>query len=523
MGLIHIEVFTTLDLVGSRPVAPTRIQWGSPSAATAHQSGGVSCDLMIRRIAGWDGPGRSSTFQERRDAEPPGRVPEEEPPHHHEVEERVRERCTPAILGFSRSAGLPRGPVPTPTRSTGSRTPDRTLALHPRLLGAERCWPRASPGPAETSVQDTHLRGMEGDPMSRTAGRTAAVRDVVGPDRQVMMEPRPEDELLTSARQGDERAFEELVRPFRAELHAHIYRMAASTRDADEVLQDTLLRAWRGLAGFEGRSALRTWLYAIATRACLTHLARQARRAMPAELGPARDPLSTEWSTSGALIDPYPSFDARSGLSEPEARYELREAVELAFVAACQHLPARQRAVLILRDVMGFSARETAATLETSVASVTSALQRARATVATRLPDRSQQMALRELSDPTLHRLVTAYATAWERGDPEAILSLLTEDASFSMPPYTVWCSGRASIADFLVDGPLHERWRLRPMRANGQLAFGCYAWRDDIDGYVGHSIDVIALRGRAVAQIVAFLEVDGRTLERFGLPAQLT
>jgi RNA polymerase sigma-70 factor, ECF subfamily len=348
-------------------------------------------------------------------------------------------------------------------------------------------------------------------------------RTSVDHDRQAMMEPRPEDELLASARQGDEHAFEVLVEPLRAQLRAHIYRMVASTDEADEVLQDTLLRAWRGLAGFEGRSALRTWLYAIATRACLTQLERRTRRAMPVDLGPACDALTSEWTRSGSLIDPYPTVDGRNGVSEPEARYELREAVELAFLAACQHLPARQRAVLILRDVMGFSARETAAVLETTVASVTSALQRARATAATRLPERSQQGALRELDDPTLHRLVTAYTTAWERGDPEAILALLTEDASFSMPPYTVWCSGRANIAEFLVAGPLRERWRLLPTRANGQLAFGCYAWRHDVDRYVGHSIDVLTLREGAIAQIVAFLEVDARRLERFGLPPQLS
>jgi RNA polymerase sigma-70 factor, ECF subfamily len=269
------------------------------------------------------------------------------------------------------------------------------------------------------------------------------------------MRTRTEDALLAGARRGDERAFEELVEPLRTELHAHIYRMVASTHDADEVLQDTLLRAWRHLAGFEGRSTLRTWLYAIATRACLTHLERGARRAMPMELGPSCDPLTSEWTDAGSLITPYPLFDGRIGSSEPEARYELQEAVELSFVAACQHLPARQRAVLILRDAMGFSARETATALRTTVASVTSALQRARATVATRLPDRSQQDALRELDDPTLRQLVTAYVTAWERGDPEAILALLTDDASFSMPPYTVWCSGRSPGTAHLSAAPL--------------------------------------------------------------------
>jgi RNA polymerase sigma-70 factor, ECF subfamily len=262
------------------------------------------------------------------------------------------------------------------------------------------------------------------------------------------METRTEEERLARARRGDALAFQELIEPQRAGLHAHIYRMVASTHDADEVLQDTLLRAWRGLGGFEGRSSMRTWLYAIATRACLTQLERRTRRAMPMEIGPSTDPLTSEWSSCGSLIDPYPSFADGDGASEPEARYELREAVELAFVAACQHLPARQRAVLILRDVMGFSARETAVALDTTVASVTSALQRARASVATRLPGRSQQATLRELGDPTLNHLVAAYTTAWERGDPEAILALLTDDAAFSMPPYTIWCSAaRASVS----------------------------------------------------------------------------
>lgn len=259
-------------------------------------------------------------------------------------------------------------------------------------------------------------------------------------NRRTMDATRTETDRLEQARAGDSHAFEELVAPLQPSLRAHIYRMVASNHDADEVLQDTLLRAWRGLAAFEGRSSLRTWLYSIATRACLTHLERRTRTALPVELGPSSDPRSNEWSRYGAIVDPHPPVEG-GGPSEPEAHYEMREAVELAFVAACQHLPARQRAVLILRDVMGFSAQETAATLETTVASVTSALQRARAAVATRLPDRSQQAALRELGDPILHQLVTAYTTAWEWGDPESILALVTEDVSLSVPPYATWRS----------------------------------------------------------------------------------
>jgi RNA polymerase sigma-70 factor, ECF subfamily len=290
------------------------------------------------------------------------------------------------------------------------------------------CWAE-DPGRVSPAFKTLGARSStvaRDEPTDSRARTPAMPRTLDGHDRQATMEPRAEDALLARARRGDERAFEELVEPLRAPLHARIYRMVASTHDADEVLQETLLRAWRGLPGFEGRCTVRTWLYAIATRACLTELGRRNRRSWPLDLGPSNDPPASEWSTSGSLIDPYPSLDGRSGSSEPEARYELREAVELAFVTACRHLPPRQRAALILRDVMGFSARETAVVLETTVASVTSALQRARATVGTRLPERGRQGALQEPGDPTLQKLVTAYTTAWERADPEAILALLS-------------------------------------------------------------------------------------------------
>src|SRR5262245_33474604 len=217
-----------------------------------------------------------------------------------------------------------------------------------------------------------------------------------------------EAELLKAARGGDQQAFAMLVEPYRRELQAHCYRMLGSYADAEDALQETLLRAWRGRARFEGRSSLRSWLYRIATNRCLTAIERRPKRVLPIDYAPAADPHDgpADPVSDPVWLEPYPDtnlgFDAGGG---PAARYEQREAVELAFIAALQHLPARQRAVLILRDVLGFSARETAALLETTSVSVDSALQRAHKTVDERLPSQSQQQALRLLCDEELSRL----------------------------------------------------------------------------------------------------------------------
>jgi RNA polymerase sigma-70 factor, ECF subfamily len=198
---------------------------------------------------------------------------------------------------------------------------------------------------------------------------------------------------LGAALGGDERAYRALVEPYRAELHAHCYRMLASVHDADDALQDALLRAWRGLAGFQRRSTLRTWLHRIATNACLRVLERRSRRELPVEFGPATDGegAMAEPLAESLWLEPYPHGRLVDGRADPAARYEQRESVELAFVASLQHLPANQRATLILREVLGFSVRETAGALETTEAAVSSALQRARRSVAERLPARSQQ------------------------------------------------------------------------------------------------------------------------------------
>jgi len=243
--------------------------------------------------------------------------------------------------------------------------------------------------------------------------------------------------LLEAARSGDERAFEELIEPRRAELHAHCYRMLGSPYDADDALQEALLRAWRGLGGFERGRSLRPWLYRIATNVCLDAIKKRPKRVLPIDHGPPAGEGEGPGEPIVELIwlEPYPDerLGHDAGLASPEARYEQREAVELAFVAALQHLPPSQRAVLILRDVLGFSAREVAESLETTVASVNSSVQRARRTVEERLPERSQQETLAELGDDRLRRVVRNYIAAWESRDIDAMVAMLVADATFAM------------------------------------------------------------------------------------------
>jgi RNA polymerase sigma-70 factor (ECF subfamily) len=205
------------------------------------------------------------------------------------------------------------------------------------------------------------------------------------------------------------------------------------------------------LGGFEGRSSLRSWLYRIATNACLRAIERRPRRVLPLDYGPAADPHDALAAplTESTWVEPFP--DDADGPSVPEARYEWRESIELAFVAALQHLPARQRAVLIPRDVLGFSAREVAETLDTSPASVDSALQRAHRSVDQRLPSQSQQATLRALGDERLSALVGGYVDAWERGDVEAVVAMLAQDARITMPPIPTWYRGRDAVAAFLA------------------------------------------------------------------------
>jgi RNA polymerase sigma-70 factor, ECF subfamily len=332
-----------------------------------------------------------------------------------------------------------------------------------------------------------------------------------------------ERRLLEAARGGDEDAFARLVEPHRGALHAHCYRMLGSVPDAEDALQEALLRAWRGLPRFEGRSSFRSWLYAIATNACLRAIERRPKRVLPIDYGPAADPHDGpgEPLVESVWVEPYPDerLGLEDGLAGPEARYEQRESVELAFIAALQHLPARQRAVLILRDVLGFSAREVAGALETTPTGVDSALQRAHKAVDERLPEQSQQATLRAVGDERVRRLMQDYMDAWERGDVDALVAMLTEDATMAMPPLPTWYLGREAVAAFLRGWPLagELRSRLVPVRANGQLAFGHYAWDGEGGRFMPHCINVLTLRGARIEEITTFLTPGA--LATFGLP----
>ena len=351
-----------------------------------------------------------------------------------------------------------------------------------------------------------------------------------------------EQVLLDSARRGDEEAFGRLVESHRPELQGHCYRMLASVHDAEDAVQDALLRAWRGLARFEGRSSVRTWLFTIATNTAIDTAERRSRRELPLDLGPATAPgrgpgeplFETLW------LEPCPdSMVGPSRRASPEARYEVRESVELAFVSALQHIPARQRAVLVLRDVFAFSAAEVADMLDTTVAAVNSALQRAHL-AATRLPERSQQVVLGALGDEKIRHLAARYGEAIERGDIETLLSMMTEEASWAMPPLPGWYRGPVAIADFLRRDVFPERWRHRATRASGQLAVGGYLFDADRGCYVAGALDVLTLDGDRIAQVTGFLTWEQRTgtetgsgtgdyrfgdtgvFPRFGLPAEL-
>ena len=330
----------------------------------------------------------------------------------------------------------------------------------------------------------------------------------------------PDPRVLEAARRGDENAFRVLVEPHRSELHAHCYRMLGSLHDAEDALQETMLRAWRGLAGFKAGGPLRPWLYKIATNASLDLIAKRPGRvlrlagAMPSEAtdGPGKPLVESVW------IEPYPDehLGLEDGFAAPESRYEERESVELAFIAALQHLPARQRAVLIMREVLGFSAREVAQSLGTTAASVNSALQRARRTVDEALPDSSQQQSLRVLGDDALRGLVERYVAAWESRDVDLMVAVLAEDVTFAMPPFPHWWSGRESVMDFIVSTGTPPLRHLLT-RASGQPAVAWYVRRAK-GLYLPTSIEVLGLEGERVREITAF--ASPALFPHFGLPA---
>lgn len=311
-------------------------------------------------------------------------------------------------------------------------------------------------------------------------------------------------ELVNRARSGDRVAFERLVSPHREELRAHCYRMLGSLHDAEDAVQESLIRAWRGIGGMDERGHIRAWLYKIATNRCLTAMQHRARRELPAGLSSDRAATEISW------LEPYPG-------PTPETDYLARESVELAFIAAVQQLTGTQRAVLILREVLGYSAAEIATQLDTSTAAVNSALQRARRTIESAAP--SQQAVLRNLGDHTVEEIVARWIAAWQAGDVDKIVALLAEDAQFSMPPLPQWFQGRQAIRTFLLDGPLCSRWRFLRTTSNGQIAFGTYLWDENSDAYVPGGLDVLTIGGDGVSAVTSFLNAD---FAAFNLPVQV-
>jgi RNA polymerase sigma-70 factor (ECF subfamily) len=317
---------------------------------------------------------------------------------------------------------------------------------------------------------------------------------------------------LDAALNGDDEAFRALVEPHRDGLHAHCYRMLGSLHDAEDALQETLLRCWRGLARFDRARPLRPWLYRIATNVCINALARRSKRVLSLDAPPASPDAGPGAPLAESLwLEPYPLA--------PEAGYEQRESVELAFVAALQHLAPAQRAVLILRDVLGFSAREVSEQLDASTAAVNSSLQRARRSLENALPDRTQQATRRALGDARMRELVERYVDAWERRDVTALVAILAEDVTFAMPPHPHWWRGRDDVIGSVVRSGHPEVRKVR-IEANGQPAIAWYVRRTTGGPYTAGSIEVLSFGGERVIAIVAF--ASERLFARFGLPSEL-
>jgi RNA polymerase sigma-70 factor (TIGR02960 family) len=327
-------------------------------------------------------------------------------------------------------------------------------------------------------------------------------------------------DLIDRAQAGDEQAFSQLVEPYQRELEVHCYRILGSAQDAEDAVQETLLTAWRSLGGFEQRSSLRTWLYRIATTRSLNALRSASRRPPAAWPNPAITPPEPTRLGEITWLEPYPDLlldelpDTAPG---PQARYEAREAISLAFVTALQLLPPRQRAALILRDVLDFRASEAADMLSTSEQSVESALKRARATLARHLPPPGPQPLPHSRAEQDL---VDRLTRAFEAADVDGIVALLTDDAWLTMPPVPLEYQGRELIAQFFtLVFALGRRYRVVATRANGQPAFGLYA-RDPQDPVLhAFGLNVITMAGERISRIDRF---DNSVFPRFGLPRSL-
>jgi len=328
-------------------------------------------------------------------------------------------------------------------------------------------------------------------------------------------------ELLARAREGDGEAFRQLVEPHRHELQVHCYRVLGSLADAEDLLQETLLAAWQGLAGFEERASLRSWLYRIATNRCLNWLRTGNRRPQVEAPGWPVEPPELARLGEVTWLEPYPDAlldEAADFEPGPEARYEMREAISLAFITALQVLPPRQRAILILRDVLGFRAAEVAGILAVTEESVTSALRRARATLARYLPENDRSPPRNSAAE---QQLLAKLVDAFERGDVDGVVSLMSEDAWVRMPPVPGEVQGRELARRYFATAAFGEgrRYRLVPTRANGQPAFGVYLV--DRTSGVAHSFGLFVIT-LSVGEVSAITRFDNAVISRFGLPRTL-
>jgi RNA polymerase sigma-70 factor, ECF subfamily len=329
------------------------------------------------------------------------------------------------------------------------------------------------------------------------------------------------EQTLGRARPGDEDAFRELTDPYRRELQLHIYRIVGSVQDAEDLLQETLLAAWRGLEQFGGRASVRAWLYRIATNRSLDALRASRRR--PKDLRRMTEIPKPTRRSEPIWLEAYPDVlleGIPDGAPGPEARYETKEAIALAFIVGLQHLPPQQRAALVLRDVLGFRAGEVAEMLEATETSVNSLLRRARAAFESRLPSVGRDRA--PLPNSTLERdVVGRFAEAVEEGDVDGMVALLTDDAWLTMPPEPYEYQGRGAIGVFLRGREVSRgRLRLVPTRANGQPAFGCYLPSAQTDIPRPYSLFVLTLQGDEISAITWF--ADSSVFSHFGLPRML-
>jgi RNA polymerase sigma-70 factor (TIGR02960 family) len=329
-------------------------------------------------------------------------------------------------------------------------------------------------------------------------------------------------DLLSRARTGDDEAFRELTEPYRRELQVHCYRMLGSFQDAEDALQDTLLAAWQGLDRFEGRASIRSWLYRIATNRCLNVLRTTSRRPAKEWDIPGIDPPEPTRLGDIAWLEPYPDALLEGAIEMPpgpEARYEQTEAISLAFVTALQVLPARQRAVLILREVLGYHADEVAEMLDTTVASVNSALKRARATLERRQPELNGDEQAPASGSPQEQALAAEFIRSYEAGDVDTLVALLTEDVRVAMPPIPLEYHGRDAVERFYAAVLPGRTYSLVPTRANGQPAFGAYLRTSRGGARRGAGLLVLTLSGNRISALTRF---DNDMLPLFGLPRSL-